>query len=305
MYSDILFDYVKSCNVESDKDINWGREDLGDGIVIERYEIKTDDEALEFGKPIGKYELLSIPNTLVMEKHNFRLCVKELSKTLKSLVGNITLKDRVLIVGLGNRHISSDSLGAKVVGKINITINNDKLPKVMAISPSVMGLTGIETVDIVEGVIMKTHATHVILIDSLCASSASRLGTSIQVTNTGICPGGGVGNRRKCIDKSIARNVYSIGVPLLIYASTFVSDTLTNNNITDDVLDSIMQNTIKTTKNKDVLNIINSLRKVIKDDVDNMIVCLKDIEDCVEILSDIISQSINIALGVDEEWAQL
>lgn len=305
MYSDILFDYVKSCNVESDKDINWGREDLGDGIVRERYEIKTDDESLEFGKPIGKYELLSIPNTLVMEKHNFRLCVKELSKTLKSLVGNITLKDRVLIVGLGNRHISSDSLGAKVVGKINITINNDKLPKVMAISPSVMGLTGIETVDIVEGVIMKTHATHVILIDSLCASSASRLGTSIQVTNTGICPGGGVGNRRKCIDKSIARNVYSIGVPLLIYASTFVSDTLTNNNITDDVLNSIMQNTIKTTKNKDVLNIINSLRKVIKDDVDNMIVCLKDIEDCVEILSDIISQSINIALGVDEEWTQL
>lgn len=305
MYSDIVFDYVKSCNVESDKDINWGREDLGDGIVRERYEIKTDDEALEFGKPIGKYELLSIPNTLVMEKHNFRMCVKELSKTLKSLVGNITLKDRVLIVGLGNRHISSDSLGAKVVGKINITINNDKLPKVMAISPSVMGLTGIETVDIVEGVIMKTHATHVILIDSLCASSASRLGTSIQVTNTGICPGGGVGNRRKCIDKSIAGNVYSIGVPLLIYASTFVSDTLTNNNITDDVLNSIMQNTIKTTKNKDVLNIINSLRKVIKDDVDNMIVCLKDIEDCVEILSDIISQSINIALGVDEEWAQL
>ena len=305
MYSDIVFDYVNSINTESDKDIDLRREELGEGIIRERYDIKTDEEALEFGKPIGRYELLTIPDTLMMRQVDIDASVIAVSKILRSIIGSIKSKDRVLIVGLGNRHISSDSLGAKVVGKVNITINNDKLPKVMAISPSVMGLTGIETVDIIEGVIMKTHATHVILIDSLCASSASRLGTSIQITNTGICPGGGVGNRRKCIDKTIADHVYSIGVPLLIYASTFVSDTLANNNITTDVLEGIMQSNIKDTKNKDILNVITNLKRVIKDDIDKMIVCQKDIEECVDILSEIISKSINSVMGVGGEILRL
>jgi spore protease len=169
----------------------------------------------------------------------------------------------------------------------------------MAFCPSVMGLTGIETVDIVEGVIYKVKPTHVIIIDSLCASAVERLGKSLQVTNTGICPGRGIGNDRKCIGKSIAQNVYSIGVPLLIYSSTFISEMLTKHSIDIDLINSVMQKYNKSSENKVFFDILNSIKSVINDNSNDLILCIKDIEECVEILSDIIAKSINIILGVD------
>ncbi|MGN0961451.1 MAG: GPR endopeptidase [Christensenellales bacterium] len=299
MYSDLIFDYLRKFNIETGKELNFKKVNFERGISKERYDIKTDEESLKYNKPIGRYELMSIPDTLLFDEEEIRYCTNKLADILKSILGNIKPKDRILVVGLGNRHISSDSLGAKVVGKINITIDNNLLPKVMAISPSVMGLTGIETVDIIEGVILKTKASHIIVIDSLCASSSSRLGRSIQVTNTGICPGKGVGNNRKCIDKNIAPNTFSIGVPLLIYASTFVSETLNENGVTEDKINGIMQSTIKTSKDSEIIGVLKSINKVLNDNLDNMIVSLKDIEECVDILSTIIAGAINIALGVN------
>lgn len=298
VYSDLIFDYIRK--VEGSKDFKNSSNGNSLGVSVDSYEIKSDEESLKYGKPIGKYKLMSIPDCLTLDKKDIEYCIDKFSDILKSIIGHISSRDKILVVGLGNRHISSDSLGAKVVGKINITIENNVLPKVMAISPSVMGLTGIETVDIIEGVVMKTKASHVIVIDSLCASSASRLGKSIQVTNTGICPGGGVGNKRKCIDKKIAPNVFSIGVPLLIYASTFVSETLHENGIDEENIISIMQSVIKGEKNSQFIDLLKSIKKVLNDDVDNMIVSLKDIKECVEILSTIIASAINKAIGVDD-----
>lgn len=294
-YSDVLFDYL----TEGASDLCVDVETLENGVKKDRYEIVSDEESERFGKPKGKYELMSIPDVLYMQEEDIEYCAYEFAKTVEQLIGKLTRKDRVLVVGLGNRHISSDSLGAKVVGKVNITIESSKLPKVMAICPSVMGLTGIETVDIIEGVSKNINATHVIIIDSLCASSIERLGKSIQATNTGLCPGGGIGNNRKCIDNSIAPNVYSIGVPLLIYASTFVSDTMESHDIFMDTILSIMHKYKKCSENKDILQICESIKKVITDEVDNLIVSIKDIEECVEVLSYIVARGLNIALGVD------
>lgn len=299
MFSDLLFDCLNKFKIESGKDFTLRRENLERGILRERYDIKTDDESLKFNKPIGRYELMTIPDVLTFDEEDIKYCTMKLAEVLNDVLGKISAKDRILVVGLGNRHISSDSLGAKVVGKINITIDNCELPKVMAISPSVMGLTGIETVDIVEGVVLKTKATHLIIIDSLCASSPSRLGKSIQITNTGICPGGGVGNKRKCIDKNIAPHIFSIGVPLLIYASTFVIETLSENGITKNAINGVMQNLLKSSKGRDFIDFLKNISKVLNDNLDNMIVALKDIEECVELLSTIIANSINMALGVE------
>ncbi|MBQ7351705.1 MAG: GPR endopeptidase [Clostridia bacterium] len=295
MVSDLIFDYLDCESAEEISILSMGR-----GIVRDSYEIVTDEESVRYGKPKGRYELLGIPEVVSLNSDDICSCTEYLSEILKSIFGNIDSNAKILVVGLGNRHISSDSLGAKVAGKINITIDTKFLPQVMAIAPSVMGLTGIETVDIVEGVIAKTRPTHVIIIDSLCASSEERLVRSIQVTNTGICPGGGIGNKRKCIDDSIAENVFSIGVPLLIFASTFVEGALTKQSITFDRVSGIMHSLKKSQQNKDFVDLCKSLERVMKDSMDNVIVSIKDIEESVEVLSTIIANAINIALGVDE-----
>lgn len=296
-YSDLLFDYLNSINSEASQEFDCVESQNG-GFKKDYYEIKTDEESRIYNKPKGKYILLSTPDMLDLGKAEVDKSVEIFTGMLKSIFGEVSSDDRVLVVGLGNRYISSDSLGAKVVGKINITINNKLLPKVMAIAPSVMGLTGIETFDIVEGVASRVKPTHLILIDSLCASAVERLGRSIQVTNTGICPGGGIGNKRKCIDGKIVKNVYSIGVPLLIFSSTFIGSAFEKFGIGYEKILGIMQSSRKSPENSELLELSKTLKKVIEDDENEMIVSIKDIEECVDILSDIIARSINIALGV-------
>lgn len=296
-YSDLLFDYLNSSSTEASEDFECGENKL-DRFKEDFYEINTDEESKIYNKPKGKYMLLSTPNILEIGKFEIDECVEMLVSMLRAMFGKIESKDRILVVGLGNRHISSDSLGAKVVGKINITIDNKLLPKVMAIAPSVMGLTGIETFDIVEGVVSRVKPTHLILIDSLCASAVERLGRSIQVTNTGICPGGGIGNKRKCIDCKQVENICSIGVPLLIFSSTFIGSAFEKFGVGYEKILSIMQSSRKSSKDREIFELSKTLKKILEDDQNEMIVSIKDIEECVDILSDIIARSINIALGV-------
>jgi len=299
MYSDILFDYLKEFYVEGGEDFGEQKE-FQDKIKIDKYEILTDEKSKEYDKPKGKYQLVSIPDVLDYSHEEMEKCIDIVSDCFCDMFGKITSKDRILVVGLGNRHISSDSLGAKVVGGINITIENKSLPKVMAICPSVMGLTGIETVEIIEGVISRVEPSHVIIIDSLCAGAVERLGRSIQITNTGICPGGGIGNNRKCIDKKIAKNVFSIGVPLMIFSDTFVSEAFGQNGITIEHIDAIMQNLEKEPNMEEIIKLCQDLKSLLYDpQTENLIVSIKDIDESVKILSCIISESINRALGVD------
>lgn len=300
MISELLSDIVKRNNVESGEELVESTITNFDmGVALERYDIVTDAMAKYYGKGIGTYQLLSIPSPLELNPKQVLKIVKIFGNVLKGVFGNIDTNNKVLVVGLGNRHISADSLGTKVIKKINITFGKS-FPKVMAICPSVMGLTGIETYDIVSGVIEKVKPTHLIFIDSLCASSVDRLGKSIQVTNTGICPGSGIGNNRKCLGKNLCKNVYSIGVPLLIYASTFLYENFEKNNIRYNDLKSIMQKTKNKENSEEIYNLLNNLKNCMSESFDNTIVSIKDIEECVDILSEIIGESINYALGVSE-----
>ena len=266
-------------------------------VKRERFDISNEEQAKFYGKAIGRYELLSIPNPLELDKKQKIEISNIFAGILKEIIGKISTKDKILVVGLGNRHISADSLGTKVIKNINITFG-EKFPKVMAICPSVLGLTGIETYEIVRGVIDRVKPSHLVLLDSLCASDETRLGKSIQVSNTGLCPGSGIGNRRKCLDHSLAPNVISIGVPLLIYASTFLTKTFDKYNITNARINSIMQS-LKNARNKDNLSdFFHDLKKSLNYSFDETIVTIKDIEECVEILAEIISNAINMSLGV-------
>lgn len=293
--SDIIFDQLK-LKTESENDLAVTSTNLGE-FLLEEFEVKNSEESKLYKKQPGKYKLLSIPSPLELSKKRVAKAVDVFAGVLQSLVGEIKIKDRVLVVGLGNRHISADSLGTQVIKNINITFGGN-YPKVMAVCPSVLGLTGIETYDIVSGIIDRVKPTIIIFIDSLCASSSSRLGKSIQVTNTGICPGSGIGNRRKCLSGDLANKVISIGVPLLIYASTFVSESLYQKGIDLQRINSTMQSAKNLANMGKFVTLLKDLRDVLNTDLEE-IVTLKDIEECTQILANIISKAINKSLGVD------
>jgi len=298
--SELISEIISSKNCESgDELVKSKKFKCSDTISRERYDIENEKQAEYYNKDIGRYELLSIPNPLGLTEEEENIIVLELVKIMKGLLKKITSRSSILVVGLGNRHISADSLGTAITKKVNVTFASKKFPKVMAICPSVLGLTGIETYDIVKGVVDRVSPTHVILIDSLCAGDESRLGRSIQLSNTGVCPGSGIGNNRKCLDVSLAPTVISIGVPLLIYASTFIASNFTKNNITLNRINSIMQKAKKSSKNNEILEIFRDLKNSYKIHND-MVVCIKDIEECVDILSKIISKALNISLNVDQ-----
>lgn len=196
-----------------------------DNTVITRIEIKNQKAAEGLKKPVGRY--------ITLESEDFKLSdpesIKKASYLLKSELLKL-MKDlsfsSALIVGLGNRSITSDSLGPKVVAKTMVTrhiknympehLDSDILP-VSAISPGVLGITGIETNDIIGAVSQKLKPQLVILIDALASSSPGRLATTIQITDTGISPGSGVGNNRGEISRyTLNTPVIAIGVPTVV-----------------------------------------------------------------------------------------
>ncbi len=298
--TELLDEIIRFCKIESGEALSVNKNQERKIVSCERYEIVNDAEVQKYNKPKGVYDIFGIPNVLTLTKRQRTIIEAEMVRSLKELCAKFNSKSKILVVGLGNRHISSDSLGTLVCRKICITLYMKNYPKVMAVCPSVLGLTGIETYEIVRGIVDRVKPTQVIFIDSLCASDVSRLGTSIQLSNTGICPGSGVNNKRKCLDKSICENVVSIGVPLLIYASTFLESSFDKNGIDLKRLNSIMQSIDKTQDKAKIIDLINDIKNVYNDDVLNIVVSHKDIKEIVEILSDIIADAINKTFGVFE-----
>ncbi|MBR2152202.1 MAG: GPR endopeptidase [Clostridia bacterium] len=190
---------------------------------------KQGEEAV--GKPIGTY--ITIEGDLISNElpsdDNRRNAVSEELKRLLPKDGTI------LVAGLGNSDITPDALGPKTASGILATRHIDKdlaetlglgnLRSVSAISPGVLGKTGIETVEIINGIISRVKPSAVIIIDALASRRLSRLGTTIQISDSGICPGSGVGNSRSEIsEKTVGVPVIAIGVPTVVDASTLAED---------------------------------------------------------------------------------
>jgi spore protease len=157
---------------------------------------------------------------------------------LRKLSGKLS-RDDVLVVGLGNREVTPDALGPQVVDNLFVTRHlirefgeefkeRNHLGNVSAISPGVMAQTGMETLEIIKGVIKETNPRLIIVIDALASRSINRLNTTVQISDTGISPGSGVGNNRKALnEESLGVKVIAIGVPTVVDAATIVADTLT------------------------------------------------------------------------------
>ncbi|MBB6454335.1 spore protease [Salirhabdus euzebyi] len=201
--------------------------------------VEIDDEGSKaIGKKAGSYltlETQSIRNhDTKMQAETSNIVARELERFLDK--SNIKKDASCLVVGLGNRNVTPDALGPDTIEKLLVTNHLFKLQPehvadgyrpVSAVSPGVMGLTGIETSDIIFGIINKVKPDFVIAIDALASRSIQRVNATIQISDTGIHPGSGVGNKRKELSKeSLGIPVISIGVPTVVDAVTITSDTI-------------------------------------------------------------------------------
>jgi len=186
------------------------------------------------------------------------------------------------VLGLGNRRMTADALGDKVVSGMMVTrhLQQENLRGVCAVSPGVLGVTGIETAEAALGLAEKIHPAAVIVVDSLAAMATSRICTTVQVTDTGIHPGSGVGNHRKAITaETMHIPVIAIGIPLVVYANTIVRDALTR---------------MIASENADQAeDMADALCRSLSDD---LVVTPRGIDELVQGLADMLALAINSAL---------
>jgi len=304
---------------------------VNDNINITSIDI-NDEISAKLNRKKGMYvtiEFVDITNhedKMVVEE-NF---VIELKKLL--IKNKISDNDEGIIIGLGNRFSTADSLGPKTVDKVLITRHlfelntevKDGIRCVSGISPGVMANTGIETLDIIMGIIKKIKPKFIIVIDALASSSIDRINKTIQLTDTGIHPGSGIGNNRKEISlETVGVPVIAIGVPTVVESSIIVSDTIyylfkhlsyIKNNYdsnklvfshSDDYINRIKNQEMDTKEKENLSGIIGTLseedklsltREVLNSINYNMIVTPKEIDFLIDSLSEVIANGINKGL---------
>lgn len=280
-------DLYKNANKVEDeiKGIECEEEKIDD-MRITRVRITNKEGEKALDRKIGNYITIDIKkvNNITTEKEEKIIDV--FSNELKNIIEkNADPKDEVLIVGLGNLYATPDSLGSKVVQNIEITRHikiylpnaiDPNTRSVSAITPGVLGTTGVETVEIVKGIVDNIKPKLVIAIDSLCSKNIDRINKSIQISDTGIVPGGGVGNKQEELSKdTLGIPVIGVGVPTVLDAATIVIDTLNSCQI------NVSENEIV---EKMKLNNFN------------FIVTPKEIDSLIESMSAIVSEGINMSL---------
>ena len=296
--------YEKANNLENGIDgIESQKEEINSKIKIERVKILDENGENAIGKPIGTYVTIDVKDLKIATEEEMEKAGEVLTKELKNIVDkHIGNQDEVLVVGLGNIYVTPDSLGPKVINEIEVTrhiINympqyvKEGTRKISAISPGVLGTTGIETVEILKGIVDNIHPKLIIVIDALASRSIERISSSVQISDTGIVPGAGVGNRRSEISiKSLGVPVIAIGIPTCVETAVLVNDSLNlfieklqNEAKSNDYLNSI--------KNE---NNYEEIKQILMPRDYNLIVTPKEIDGLIENMKDIVAMGINNSL---------
>ena len=260
-------------------------------IRVTKVMIDTKNAAKAMGKPIGTYVTIEAPALLEPDEDYHREISECLSRELMQMIVQDEEELSVLVVGLGNREVTADALGPQVVDNLFITrhivkeygsaaYNKKRMNLISSIEPGVMAKTGMETAEIIKGVVVETCPD--LLIDALAARSTRRLNRTIQITNTGIQPGSGVGNHRNALtQESLGVPVIAIGVPTVVDAATIVGD----------ALERIME----TEQGFDRVKYMGNHRTAFVE-LNNMYMTGKDIDAVVKRVSYTVSEGINMAL---------
>ncbi len=204
-------------------------------VVISRVYVQTDEAAQALGKPKGTYVTIEARGLRRRNETLHEQVARLLAAELKRLLPN-TGEAQVFVVGLGNRQATPDALGPKVVDQLLVTRHlPDYVPEDMrgglgslcALAPGVLGITGIETVEIIEGIVNRIRPDVVVAVDALAARNIERILTTIQIADSGLNPGAGVGNRHRAINQeTLGIPVVAIGIPTVVHAYTIAMDAL-------------------------------------------------------------------------------
>ena len=253
--------------------------------------IVTENGAKSMGRPQGTYITIEAPELSTSDEDYHREISEEISTHLRKLI-DLKQEKSVLVVGLGNAAITADALGPQVVDNLLMTrhiikeyglrgIKHEKMHRISGIAPGVMAQTGMETAEIVQGIVSETKPDVVVAIDALAARSVRRLSRTIQITDTGIHPGSGVGNHRNGLtEENLQVKVIGIGVPTVVDAATIVHDSMAH-----------LLDTLEETEQKEFLD------EMIAPNLYSMFVTPKDVDETIKYLSFTISEGLNIAFS--------
>lgn len=263
--------------------------------------ILSDSAAETLGKRKGQY--------VTLEYDCLPKCEPEMQQFLSDLIAQtitemLPEEGEILVVGLGNRNVTADALGTRVVERMLVTRHlrqamaestRNKLRGVSAIAPGVLGLTGIETAELCRGLVAHVKPVAVIAIDALAAYDSERICTTIQITDTGIDPGSGVGNHRLGLNhETLEVPVIAIGVPMVVYASTIARDAMAR---------LIDEYHIMPEKHRDAAETL--LRQLTDGMMGDMVVTPREIDELVLSVAEILSGGINQALHPAMDLASL
>lgn len=289
-------------------------------ISVTRVMVENDVGSKSLGKPIGNYITIEMPSRFYGQQEIYEQMCECCANEIKSITENILTNDEdlVLVAGLGNRRITADALGPKAVGSLMITrhlkkyvpeeIDNGVRP-LCAIAPGVLGTTGMETEEIIRALTDKIQPKLVIVIDALCSANLKRINTTVQITDTGITPGGGVGNKRKTINTEVLGvPVIAIGVPTVVDAATIANAGIeiasSNEGEYNRALGSKPRH-IRDTDNADNNNcaglssdsqVKSRIRAEVNERFGNLIVAPKDVDNITDDIASVIANGINISM---------
>lgn len=230
--------YKKANNLENEiNGVESEKEQINENVQVERVKITNEEAKQAIGKPIGNYITIDIKNLKIAQEDELKQYAEVLANELRKIIDlHVDKQAQILVVGLGNIYVTPDSLGPKVINEIEVTRHIiNYLPQyveegtrmVSAISPGVLGTTGIETVEILKGIVDNIKPKMIIVIDALASRSIERISSTIQISDTGIVPGAGVGNTRKQIsEETLGIPVIAIGIPTVVEAATIAADSI-------------------------------------------------------------------------------
>lgn len=278
------------------------------GIKVTRMDVKNEQGAQAIGKMPGHYVTIEVPELRNKDSELQDRVAAAFAKEFESFLRKIQIPEnaKVLIIGLGNWNVTPDALGPIVVENVMVTRHLFELMPdqvspgyrpVSAMAPGVLGITGIETSEIVQGIVGKSRPELVIAIDALASKALERVNTTIQIADTGIHPGSGIGNKRKGITRdALGVPVIAIGVPTVVYASTIV------NNSIELLLNHMRRQTSNT---KEIFGVLDSLpeddrlqfvREVLGPLGQDLLVTTKEIDEFIEDIANVIANGLNASL---------
>lgn len=295
--------YQKINKLNEIEGIKSAEEEIDKNIKVSRVYVLNENGEQAIGKPKGTYITIDVKNLKIAGEDEIQKTSEVVTKELKNMIDqHIQKQGEILVVGLGNIYVTPDALGPKVINEIDITRHLIKyLPQyieegtrsVSAISPGVLGTTGIETVEILKGIVDNVKPKLLIVIDALASRSIDRISSTIQISDTGIVPGAGVENAREEISKkTLGIPVIALGIPTVVELATLVSDGI------DIFIDRLQEKA----ESNEYLNKLQEkdnyeeVKEALNVGEYNMIVTPKEIDELIENMKDIVARGINFAV---------